>query len=39
MKLRIYLRRIIPLPRIVELNWNLAAVEFVYQKDIQAAHK
>lgn len=39
MKLRILLRRIIPLPRIVKLNWDLAAVERAYQKDIQAAHK
>lgn len=39
MKLRIFLRRIIPLPRTAKLNWYLAAVERAYQKDIQAAHR
>lgn len=39
MKLRIFIRNLIPLPKAMKLNWNLASVERAYQKDIRAASK
>ncbi|RBP80633.1 hypothetical protein EBI01_19415 [Marinomonas rhizomae] len=39
MNLPIFLRKLIPIPKVIKLNWDLAAVERSYQKEIYAASK
>lgn len=38
MKLLVYLKKAMPVPKIIKLNWDLSAVERAYQKDIKAAY-